>query len=95
MMNLKMQIVLIIYSLLFGVLFSFLLRINYKIIKNKSKGIKNIIIFLFTLNAVFIYFLVLKKINSGILHVYSFLLIFTGFILEHLTVNYLAEKINK
>ena len=94
-MNLETQIYLILYSYIYGFLFSYILSYTYQYIYKQTVIPKIILSFLFVLNAVFIYFICLRKINYGILHVYSFLLILLGFISEHFIINYLDKRKRK
>lgn len=94
-MNLQVQIYLILYSFIYGFILSILLDINYAFIYKKKLFIKYIISFLFAINASFIYFFFLQKINNGILHIYSFLWILIGFTLSHFTVTYLDKHFKK
>ena len=81
-MILKTQIISIIYSFFFGVIFFFLLELN-QIFFYKGKIVYRIIIsFLFIILMSLIYFFGLIKINNGIIHFYFYLSIFTGYLLS-------------
>ena len=80
-MTLKLQIISLIVSLFYGVFFSFLLSINHKIIYNSNKYIKIIGTFIFIIFNALLYFLILLKINNGIVHIYCIISIMLGFIL--------------
>lgn len=56
---------------------------SYKILYNKNKFIKisSTIIFCFT--NIYIYYLVLEKINNGILHPYGILMVILGMVLSY------------
>lgn len=90
-MNLKIQIILLLFSFLFGMFFSYFLNVNYKYIYNKYLYIKITITFLFVLINTLIYFIILQKINNGQLHIYSFIAIALGILIENL----IARKIKK
>ena len=83
-MGLETQIKLLLFSFVFGIFFALMIDINHKYLYNPKKIFKIIFTFFFVLVNVFIYFLILKKINEGLLHVYSFLCIILGFFLEHI-----------
>ena len=88
MIPLNIQIKSIIYSFIYGCIFSLLLNINYKYIYY-SKGIKKILInVFFIIDNVLLYFLILRYINNGIFHFYFLLSIILGFIF----VNYMTTK---
>lgn len=94
-MHLQTQIYLIIYSLVYGFITSILLDIHYKYIQEKKAIIKYSISFLFALDISCIYFLILQKINNGILHIYSLLFIIVGFIFSHFTLLYIDKHHKK
>ena len=94
-MKLDIQIKLIIFSLLYGIFFSLFLDLNYKFLHNKNKFIKYFSNILYTAICVFIYFKGIQKISFGIFHLYSFLLIGTGFILENIIYKVIEKKLKK
>jgi hypothetical protein len=79
--NLNEQINLILFSFVFGIFFNFFLTLNCKFIYSYHKIIKIISSFLFVLINVLIYFIILKKINNGIFHIYSLIIIFITYLL--------------
>ena len=85
-MNIKLQITTLLFSFLYGIFFSFFLSLNYKFIYSDKKILKTIISFLL------LYFIILKKINYGVFHVYEILMIILGFVLENLIVRFIANK---
>ena len=81
-MNLFVQIKLILFSFLFGIYLSFTLNINYKYIY-KTKFIYRLATnTMYVLFNTLLYFVILLKINQGILHYYSLICIVLGFIVE-------------
>ncbi len=90
-MSLQVQITTAIFSFIFGMLFSFFLRINYKIVYNSHKAIKLLGTFLVVIIAVMAYFLLLQKLNNALFHPYHLLLVIIGFIVSH----FLEQKIVK
>ena len=78
-MSLKIQIYTLFFSFLFGMFFSWLLNVNYKLIYNEKKIVKFIFSFIFVVINAFIYFIGINKINNGILHPYSLICIILGF----------------
>lgn len=91
-MNIKLQITTLLFSFLYGIFFSFFLSLNYKFIYSDKKILKTIISFLFIIVCVLLYFIILKKINYGVFHVYEILMIILGFVLENLIVRFIANK---
>lgn len=82
-MNLDTQIITLVFSLLYGCFFCLTLSVSYKIIYNTSFIFKLIGTFIFVLFHVLLYFLVLQKINYGIVHIYSVLCLIVGYIITY------------
>lgn len=82
-MSLKIQLLVIIVSFFFGILFELLNNINYKIIHHDKKIIKVIYTFLLILLESILYFYILLKINNGIIHIYGILAIIFGILVIH------------
>ena len=79
-MNLEIQIQSLIYSFVYGLFFSYLLNLNYRILFMSRRLIQIFANFFFILDNVFLYFILLRYINQGIFHTYFFLLLVLGFI---------------
>lgn len=89
MILLKTQIKSIFFSFLYGVFFSFMLSLNYKFIFYTEGIVKILINFLFILDNVFLYFILLRFINNGIVHYYFIFSIILGFF----SVNKISNKL--
>ena len=74
-MKLNVQIYSFLYSYFFGVVFYFLLKINYNFINKFNIVFNYIISFLFILAMSLLYFLILLKINNGYIHLFLFMYI--------------------
>lgn len=87
-MILKTQIILLIASFVYGVIFSLIVNISYRLIYNKKKLVK--ITFSLVLSIIFssVYFYLLLKINNGIIHHYSLI----SFILGYLLIDIINKK---
>ena len=85
-MSLYTQIILIIFSLFYGIVFSITSDLNLNIIKNEKQIIKYLITFLFCLIFSLIYFIILQRINNGTLHIYSFICIVLSYMITHFIV---------
>lgn len=94
-MSLRLQILTLSYSFSYGIFFSFLLTINYKLIYNNKKYIKYLATILFVLINVLIYFLLLKKINNAIIHPYFLFVFILGVITERATSKLVAKHFKK
>ncbi len=88
-MKLDIQINLIIFSLIYGVIFNILLCISYRFVYSLNKYLKIISSILFSLVNVLIYFIYLQKICNGIFHIYSLLLILLGYFI----VEFIKKKL--
>lgn len=91
-MNIKIQITTLLFSFLYGIFFSFFLSLNYKFIYSNKKIFRTAISFLVVVVSVLIYFIILKKINYGIFHIYEILMISLGVIVENIIVSVIANK---
>lgn len=79
MIPLRMQVVSVVISFLYGVFFSILLNINSKFIYETKKIKKYLFNFIFVLDNVLLYFIILRYINNGILHYYFIIALVLGF----------------
>ena len=91
-MSLKIQIYSLLFSFCYGILFFILLEFNYKLLYEGKLLYRIIISFLFVIFISLLYFVILLKINSGILHIYFFLSIFTGYLSSFMIYNKLIVK---
>ena len=87
-MSLIIQLKIIVISIVFGILFSYLTKIQYKLLFNSNIIIKSIISFLFVFNMTLLYFLLLKYLNEGIFHINFFLIIILGYIIGNKLIYY-------
>lgn len=80
-MSLQEQILSFIFSFCYGIIFSYLYNLNYKFIYNTKILYKVLINILFCLDLFLIYFVLLLRINDGIIHIYFLIVFFLGFYL--------------
>lgn len=80
-MNLEIQIQSLIFSFVFGLFFSLMFNIFYRFLFKGRLPIKIISNLVFVLANIFLYFLLLKIINEGIIHFYFIIMLILGFIL--------------
>ncbi len=78
-MNLKLQVFSLFFSFLYGVFFSFLFNFHYHYLFYRKRIVQVFITLLFLLDMALLYFLILQKINNGIIHIYFYFLLFLGF----------------
>ena len=94
-MILKIQIFSLLYSFIYGIIFYILLAVNQKFLYEGKIVYRIIISFLFVIFISLLYFLILIKINNGILHLYFFLTMFTGYLFSFVIYKKLIVKKNK
>lgn len=82
-MPLKVQIMSLLFSFLFGISVYFILELFSKFIYNKIFCLKIISSFFFSLLVSFLYFVLLLYINNGVLHIYFFIMIIIGYTLAN------------
>lgn len=85
-MSLDTQVLSLLFSFIYGVVFSYLFNLNYNFIYNTSILYKIVINILFCVNGALLYFLLIKVINFGVIHIYflfSFLLGFSLFVSKY------------
>lgn len=78
-MSLKIQIYSVLYSFLFGIYFSYILKLFKKYIYNNNIIIKIVSNLVIVIINSFIYFIGINKINNGILHPYTYITLILGF----------------
>lgn len=82
-MLLETQIQSLIFSFVYGLFFSFLLDFHYKYIFETKLPIRIVVNLFFILDHAFLYFILLRLINHGILHIYFFFSLALGFLVAH------------
>ena len=92
-MSLQTQIHTLLFSFFFGIGFSFLLTINYKWLYHEKKRYKLTSTFFLVIGSILLYFIGIRKVNDGIFHPYSAIMIVLGFILEHSLHTFVVKKI--
>ena len=78
-MSLKLQIISLIVSFIYGVIFYYQLNFNYKIVYNEKVIIKVLGTFIFIIANALLYFYILLRINNGIVHIYCLLTLVLGY----------------
>ena len=79
-MNAHLQLLSLGASFLYGFIFYYLIKLNYKLIKNQKKFYQSLITILFMYNVVLLYIIIIFKLNNGIFHLYFFIMITLGFL---------------
>lgn len=83
-MNLEIQLKLILFSFVFGAFLALMIDLNRKFLYSSQIIYKIIFTFFFVIVNAFLYFIILQKINNGIIHIYSIFCIIFGFFTEHI-----------
>ncbi len=91
-MLLETQIQSMIYSFVYGLFFSFLLNLNYRILFSSKKIIQILGNLFFIIDNVFLYFILLRYINNGMLHTYFLILLILGFYIGNFTTKKIRYK---
>lgn len=92
MIDLKIQIISILFSFVFGVVFYILVFLNRYVLFNVKKYIQIVSTFLFMFDMSLLYFICIKFINNGIMHPYFLLSFLFGFWLCFLLLDKLSKK---
>lgn len=87
-MELSIQLQVLTVSFVYGILFSYLLKIQYKFLFNSKLFYKILITLLFVFDNCLLYFLILRMIDDGIFHIYFLFLLIIGYLFG----NYLIYK---
>ena len=95
MINLDIQIKLIIFSFIFGFLFSMLLDIFYYSIKKKNRIYSILVSLSLIIIMTIVYFIGINKIGYIIFHLYSILAIVIGFIIYEALLVMIAKNNKK
>ena len=80
-MTLILQIKILLLSFIYGIFFKFTFNISKKILLHNNKLFKTIINLLFMIDHALIFFIIIRKINNSILHIYCFPIFILGIIL--------------
>lgn len=98
-MDLKLQIISLIYSFLFGIFFSICTNINYKFLFSKNMFFKIVFTIIYIVDFSLLYFIILKKINNGVIHSYFLILVTLGYLTSFISLKskiyVLKQKIKK
>lgn len=79
-MELSIQLQAITVSFVYGILFSYLIKIQYQYLFESKLYYKILITTLFIFDNCLLYFLILRMINNAMFHIYFLLLIILGYL---------------
>lgn len=80
-MDLFVQIKILIISFVYGIIISYILKLQYKYFFESKLWYKSLLTVFFVFDIVLIYFYILKAINNGMFHIYFLISIISGYIL--------------
>ena len=83
-MNNYIQLISLVISFIYGILFFFLTKIHFDIVEDLKSVYKHFLTVLYTLDMIIIYALILYKINDGYFHIYFIVLVLLGFLIGYL-----------
>ena len=86
-MELSVQLQVLTVSFVYGILFSYLIKIQYKFLFDSKRFYKILITFLFIFDNCLLYFLILRKINNGVFHIYFLFMLIIGYLLGYYLIN--------
>lgn len=86
-MELAIQLQVLIVSFVYGILFSYLIKLQYKFLFDSKLFYKIVITSLFVFDNCLLYFLILRFINNGIFHIYFLFSLIIGYIFGNYLVN--------
>ena len=84
-MNLRIQIISLVFSFLFGIIFSICTNLNYRFLFSKNLAFKIIFTIIYIIDFSLLYFIIIKEINQGIIHEYFLLAICIGYLVSFLS----------
>lgn len=81
-------------SFIFGILFYFFTNINFNLIKNLKIIYQHILTFLYVMDVVIIYVILIYKINNGYFHIYFIFMVIIGFLFSSILLKKIFSKIH-
>ena len=86
-MDLSIQLQVLTVSFVYGIMFSYLLKIQYKFLFQSKLFYKILITLLFVFDSCLLYFLILRLINDGIFHIYFLFSLIIGYLLGYYLIS--------
>lgn len=92
-MTSKMQLISFLVSFIYGVIFYYLTIINFRLIKDLKIYIQHIITFIYVIDMIIIYIILLYHLNKGYFHIYFIGMVMIGYFVGFITNKKLLSKI--
>ena len=86
-MELSVQLQVLTVSFVYGILFSYLIKMQYKFLFDSKRFYKILVTFLFVFDNCLLYFLILRKINNGVFHIYFLFMLIIGYLFGYYLIN--------
>ena len=86
-MELSIQLQVLTVSFVYGILFSYLIKLQYKFLFDSKLLYKIFITLLFIFDNCLLYFLILRIINNGVFHIYFLFSLIIGYLLGNYLIN--------
>lgn len=94
-MTLQIQSITLFISFLYGAFFELTLSLSSGMLYHKNYVYKIISTFVFVLLHIILYFLILQKINNGVVHIYAIISILIGYIVGYYLHRWFTFRIRK
>jgi hypothetical protein len=91
-MTLSVQIQSLIFSFVYGVFFAVVFNFSYRYFNCNIKYLNFVNVIFFVLFNALLYFLCMRIINDGIIHLYFLLTLLLGFFIENKVDSYFKKK---
>lgn len=93
-MTSNMQLISFLVSFIYGIGFYYLTIINFRLIKDLKIYIQHIITFIYVLDMIIIYIILLYHLNKGYFHIYFIGMVMMGYFVGFITNKRILSKIN-
>lgn len=93
-MNSNMQLLSFFVSFIFGIVFCLITILNFKLIKSLKRYVQHLLTFIYVIDMVIIYIILLYHLNKGYFHIYFIALVFIGFFCGFIIYKKLLSKID-
>jgi len=93
-MNSNMQLLSFFVSFIFGIVFCLITILNFKLIKDLKRYVQHLLTFIYVIDMVIIYIILLYHLNKGYFHIYFIAMVFFGFFCGFIIYKKLLSKID-
>ena len=93
-MSSSIQLLTFLISFIFGIIFYYLTVLNFKLINDLKKYLIHIITFIYVLDMVIIYIIILYHLNKGYFHIYFIFMVMIGYLIGYILNKKIISKID-